>query len=195
MKKLLIMLTVVAMMTTPGCKKKTTNGEDATLNNQDLVAQIFNAGMSAYSLGQALKGTYPVNYQADKQVAGPEGGYIHVTGSVTGSITLNDQTGALISGIIQLAFTETINDFAFKSNGGTYVMNGDPYISLTGTFTLVPGGLFGTASSMQIGGGVKVNGPNFNRSVNIQLTIIINSNGSGGHVSGTIDGIGVDYTF
>jgi hypothetical protein len=57
----------------------------------------------------------------------------------------------------------------------------------------VPGGLFGTASSMQIGGGVKVTGPNVNKTINIQLTIIINTNGSGGHVSGTIGGIGVDY--
>jgi len=196
MKKLLILLTVVAMMTTWGCSKKTDNGENATLNNQDLVAQIFAASMGAYSSGHSpVKGTYPINYQIDYNHPGPEGGNIHVLGSITGSITVNDQTSALISGFMQLGFTETINDFAFKSNGGTYTMNGDPYISLAGTFTLVPGWLFGSASSMEIGGGVKVTGPNLNKTINIQLTIIINSNGKGGHVSGTIDGIGVDYTF
>jgi hypothetical protein len=193
MRKLTILLMVVAMAATWGCSKSSDNGENATLNNQDLVSQIFSASMGAYSSAHALKGTYPINYPADYTQNGPEGGYIHVTGSVTGSITVNDQTGALISGIVQLGFTEVINGYAFKSNGGIYTMNGDPYISLAGTFTLVPGGLFGSASSMEIGGGVKVTGPNFNQTINIQLTIIINSNGQGGHVSGTIGGVGVDY--
>jgi hypothetical protein len=138
MKKLFILLTVVAMVTTWGCKKKTDTGENATLDNQDLVSQIFAASMGAYSSAHALKGTYPINYPVDYTQPGPEGGNIHVTGSVTGNITVDDQTGALVSGFIQLGFTETINDFAFKSNGGTYVMNGDPDISLTGLLPSCP---------------------------------------------------------
>ena len=126
---------------------------------------------------------------------GIEGGTIHVLGSVTGSITVDDNTGALITGIVQIGLTEAINDYTFNSNGGTYTMNGAPYISLAGTFTLQPGGTFGTASSMSIGGGVRVTGPGVDQTINMQITIIINSNGTGGHVSGYVGAEHLDYTF
>jgi hypothetical protein len=194
MKKISLILGALAIIALAGCKKDKEE-ETPTLDNKVLISEIFNAGMSGYSQGMALKSTVPINYNVEYYQNGVEGGTIHVLGSVTGSITVDDNTGALITGIVQLGFTETINDYTFKSNGGTYTMNGAPYISLAGTFTLQPGGTFGTASSMSIGGGVMVTGPGVNKTINIQITIIINSNGSGGHVSGQIGGQGVDYTF
>jgi hypothetical protein len=110
-------------------------------------------------------------------------------------MSFDDKTGKILSGTMLPGLTETITDYAFKCNGQKYTMNGAPYVSLTGTFTFQPGGTFGTASSMQIGGGVQVIGPSFDQTMNIQLTIIVNSNGTGGHVSGTIGGEAIDYLF
>ncbi len=169
--------------------------DEPTLDNKVLINEIFAAGMNGYSQGMALKSTVPIYYDVEYYQHGVEGGTIHVLGNVTGSFTIDDNTGALITGIVQIGLTEAINDFTFKSNGGTYTMNGAPYISLTGTFTLQPGGTFGTASSMQIGGGVMVTGPGVSKTINMQITIIINSNGSGGHVSGYVGDEGLDYTF
>jgi len=184
---------LVACIAITGCKKE----NSSTLNDEDLIAQVFTAGMSWNTRAALLKGTVPINIQVDNTVQGPEGGYIHVTGSVTGSMTIDDQTSAILGGTMLLGLTETINDYAFISNEGTYTMNGAPYLSLTGTFTLQPGGTtFGTASSMQFGGGVRVTGPNgFDETINIQITIIINSSGTGGTVSGTIGGRSVNYSF
>jgi len=161
-----------------------------------MVNAIFTAGMSWDTQTKALKSSVPINISVDNTVKGPEGGTIHVLGSVTGSMNIDDKTGAVINGTMLLGITETINAYAFKSNGQTYTMNGAPYISLSGTFTLLAGGTtFGTASSMQIGGGVRVTGPGYDQTVNINLTININSNGTGGEVSGTIGGVSVNYKF
>ncbi len=193
MKKLVILVGLVACIAMIGCKKENSN----TLNDEDLIAQIFTAGMLWNSQAALLKGTYPINIQVDNTIQGPAGGYIHVIGSVTGSMSIDDQTGAILGGTMLLGLTETINDYAFISNDVTYTMNGAPYLSLTGTFTLQPGGvLFGTASSMQFGGGVRVTGTNgFDKTINIQITIIINSAGTGGTVSGTIGGRSINYSF
>ncbi|MCX6283505.1 MAG: hypothetical protein NTW31_04620 [Bacteroidetes bacterium] len=194
MKKILFFCCAIALISMGGCKKDSSTSDPTGLNNQDIVNAIFQAGMAWNTPTKSLKSVYPINISVESTTPGPEGGNIHVIGSVTGSMTVNDQTGAIISGTMLLGLTETINAFAFKSNGQTYVMNGAPYVSLAGTFTLVNGGKFGSASSMQIGGGVKVTGPGVDKTININLTIILNSNGTGGSVSGTIDGVSVNYS-
>ena len=73
-------------------------------------------------------------------------------------------------------------------------MNGAPYLSLAGTITLMPGYTYASASTMSIGGGVRVTGPDgYDQTVNLQLSILIYADGSGGRVSGTINGEGVDF--
>ncbi len=195
MKKTIILFGLLAFIVMSGCKKKETN-DDVTVDNKDMINEIFKAGMAWNAKVKETKSIVPINIQVDNTVVGTEGGTIHVLGSVTGSMNIDDKTGAVLGGTMLLGLTETINDYTFVSNGQTYTMNGAPYISLTGTFTLLPGGTtFGTASSMQIGGGVQVSGPNYNQTVNIQLTININSSGTGGNVSGTINGVSVNYSF
>jgi hypothetical protein len=194
MKKIILFLSAVLLIAT-SCKKDKSE-EVATFDEKAVVMEVFTASMTGYSQAQMLKSSVPVNKWTETYVYGPEGGYIHVSGSVTGSININDQTGAILGGTLLLDFNETLNGYAFKQNSQTYTMNGAPYVSLAGTFTLLPGGTtFGTASSMEIGGGVRVTGPNYDQTINFNVTIIINSNGSGGHVSGTIGGVSVDYTF
>jgi hypothetical protein len=75
-------------------------------------------------------------------------------------------------------------------------MNGDPYVSLTGTFSLLSGGnSFGGASSMQIGGGIHISGPRVDQTINIRITIIVNASGTGGTVSGSINDESIYFTF
>lgn len=194
MKKITVLTLALLCLTVAGCKKKSS---DATLDNKDLVSEIFRAGMTWNEQTMLLKGTIPYHKDVENMIYGPEGGYIHLIGSVDGQINFDDNTGYILGGFYQIGLTETINDYAFKSNGEVFTSNGAPYISLAGTFTIAPGGAsFGTASSIEIGGGVRVTGPNgFDQTINIQLTIIINSDASGGHVSGTIGGEPVDYYF
>lgn len=195
MRKTFLIFSIFAAMAWFGCNKEKEKDEPATLDSKALVSEIFNAGMNGYSQGMGTKSTWPINQSVDFTQTGVEGGTIHVLGSVTGSITIDDNTGQMLNGIVQIGLTEAINDYTFKSNGATYTMNGAPYLSLAGTFTLQPGGTFGTASSMSIGGGIVVSGPGFNQTINMQITIIINANGSGGHVSGYVGAEQLDYTF
>jgi hypothetical protein len=111
-------------------------------------------------------------------------------------MNIDDQTGSFLGGTLLLGLTETINDYAFLYNGQKYTMNGAPYLSLTGTFTIQPdGATFGTASSMHFSGGVQVTGPGLDQTINMDITIIINTTGTGGTVSGSIGGEQVNYTF
>jgi len=194
MKKTFILFGLLAFIVMSGCKKK--DADSNTLDDKDMINEIFTAGMAWNAKVKAIKSTVPINIQVDNTVPGTAGGTIHVLGSVTGSMNVDDETNAILSGTMLLGLTETINDYTFVSNGKTYTMNGAPYISLTGTFTLLPGGAtFGTASSMQIGGGVQVSGPDYDKTINIQLTININASGNGGDVNGTIGGVAVNYSF
>ncbi len=195
MKKLLVFLSIVMMIPMFSCKKDSSSSSSSTgLNNQDMISSIFVAGMSWNTHTKEAASTVPINIPVDNTVNGPKGGNIHVTGSITGSMTLDDHTQAVLGGIMQLGLTEAINSYAFVSNGNTYTMSGAPYISLTGTFTLLPGGAtFGTASSMQIGGGVHVTGPSVDQTININITIVVNTNGTGGDVSGTIGGNPINF--
>lgn len=197
MKKALALFSVIALIAMVSCEK---DESDTSLNDKDLINEIFIAGMSWNSelstlQTQTLKSTFPINIPVDMTSFGSEGGNIHVIGSVTGSMGLNDVTNAFTGGFLSLGLTETITDYAFISNSQKYTMNGAPYISLTGTFTLQPDYTFGTASSMQIGGGIQVVGPGYNQTVNINITIIINSNGTGGSVSGTMNDKSINYNF
>ncbi|MDP4281386.1 MAG: hypothetical protein Q8867_04480 [Bacteroidota bacterium] len=197
MKKLAIFICALSLLAISGCKKDNNNDTSATSgpSNKDMVKLIFQSGMAGYNAAGPTKSTYPINLNVDQTVNSSLGGNIHVTGSITGNITINDQTGEVQSGTMLLGFTETINDYIFASNGKNYTMNGDPYVSLAGTFTLLPGGnTFGTASSMEYSGGVKVTGDGFSKTFNFNLTIILNTNGTGGTVSGTINGESVNFS-
>lgn len=189
------MFSVFALIALAGCKK------DNSVDNKAIIDALFGAGMSwngqqKAAVDEGLKSTYPIYVSVDNYVYGTEGGYIHVTGSVSGSMIFDDNTYSVTGGSMFLGLTESIVDYTFESEGNVYTMNGAPYISLTGTFTLLPGGTtFGTASSMQIGGAIQVTGPRVNQTVDIDITININSSGTGGDVSGTVNGVPLNYSF
>jgi hypothetical protein len=201
MNKSLVLLFLVVLSTMIACKKDKTESS-STLDNKILVSEVFKAGMTGYtsamggkSLIKSVESSYPVNQSVESTTLGPEGGNIHVVGSITGTMNFDDQTNSFLGGTLLLGFTETINDYGFISNGQKFVMNGAPYLSLTGTFTILPGGnTFGTASSMHFAGGIKATGTGYDQTINIDINIIMNTNGTGGSVSGTINGEQVNFT-
>lgn len=195
MKRTIFLISILTVILFSSCKKEVTE-----INKKSIVETLFNVGMAWNSQDstkeKALKSSYPINYSVDERINGPEGGDIHVFGTITGNVTFDDQTNETTGGILLIGLTETINDFQYESEGEIYTMTGDPYVSLTGTFTLLPGGsTFGTTSSMQIGGGVHISGPRCDETINIRITIIVNKNGTGGTVSGTINDESINFTF
>jgi len=194
MKRILILSLLLATIAFTGCNKNKINGG---LDSQDLVAQLYNAGLVWNITPKALKGTWSEHRDLENMYYGPEGGYIHVIGGWDYQVSYNDETGYITGGFMQFDLTETINDYAFKSNNKVFTMNGAPYVSYVGNFTIAPGGTtFGSASSIDIGGGVRLTGPNgFDQTINILISIIINSTGTGGHVSGYVGDDHIDYYF
>ncbi len=195
MKKILILSCIIALLVFFSCMKENTDNNGA-IDNKVLIDRIFKAGMAWNHELPDLKSTYPVDISVDKTIEGPEGGNIHLLGSITGSMNQNDQTNEILDGTLLLGLTETINGYSMFYDGKKFVLSGAPFISLTGTFTLLPGGItFGTASSMHVGGGIRITGPNYDKTADVNVTINIKADGRGGDVSGKIGGETVNFSF
>lgn len=192
MKKILIILSLIIIVLFSACNK---DPEVQKPDNKVLIQQLFQATMDGFGTMSGEKSTQPINYQVDYTMNSTLGGNIHVLGSITGSMNYNDETYQFTGGSMNLGFTETASDFVFTSEGLNYTMNGAPYVTLTGLFTYLPDMTFGTASSLHYAGGVRVTGDNYDETINFDVNIIINSNGTGGTVSGYIGGEQINYTF
>lgn len=110
------------------------------------------------------------------------GGRIEVTGSITGS-TSNG------SGLLQISAQETITDWECITG---FIINGDPYISLSGTFSFMNGAP-STQQTMTITGGFKW-GTTAADSCQIYVSINFNPDGSG-TMTGSVCGYSVDASF
>jgi len=193
MKKSLLLFCLITLVAMGGCKKEKTDGNST---EKLMINEIFNATMTAYSKAMEQKSGIPLNFSIDETQVSPKGGYLHIIGSITGTINVNDLTGECLGGTILFgASVCPVNDI-LEIGGQDYIWNGDPYISITATFTLAPGcSTFATASSIQIGGAFSLVGPNYNQSTNMMITINLNPSGTGGDVSGTYGGKSLYYTF
>ncbi len=124
-----------------------------------------------------------INWPLDATRTCTAGGAIHVTGNINGTI---NKTG---TGLIQISATETITDWACLP---PILVNGDPYISLVGTFSFMNGAP-ATQQHVGISGGIKWTGGGAG-SCQIQLDTNFNANGTG-HTTGTVCGYAIDVTF
>jgi hypothetical protein len=94
------------------------------------------------------------------------------------------------TGLIQIQLTQTITDNACYVAG--LIFNGDPYLSLTGTFSFL-NGQPSTTQRVTISGGFKWSG---NSSGSCSMNVSTNFDRSGhGTTSGTVCGESVYYTF
>jgi len=195
MKKLTVIVLMVfsAALLLQSCGKEDNGTQQNPIDKKVLVTQLFTAAMN-WQL--TPKSSVPINVSVDQVAPGPKGGNIHVIGSVTGTMNINDQTGEFLGGTLLLGLTETINDLVLTGEDGKdYIVNGAPHLSITGTFTLLGINTFGTASNMTISGGIRITGNGVDVTQNIQLTINLNASGTGGHVSGHVGDEQVDFTF
>ena len=111
------------------------------------------------------------------------GGRIAVTGNISGTIS---STG---TGVIQISATQTISDWMCLP---PLIINGDPYISLTGTFSFMNGAP-ATQQHVGINGGIKW-GTMAAASCQIHLDTNFDRDGSG-RTTGTVCGHTIDITY
>ena len=143
-------------------------------------APAFKANTLSSGENYQPKSAYMINQPVSYTLTCTAGGNMKASGSITGSIS---DTG---TGVISLGIPITITDWGCEP---PLIINGDPYISITGTFSF----LNGTPSTQQhlgISGGFK----SATQSCQILLDTNFNTTG-GGHTSGTVCGYSVDFTF
>ncbi len=111
------------------------------------------------------------------------GGTMRVSGNISGTISSSG------SGTILISATETISDWSCLP---PLVINGDPYISLSGTFSFL-NGVPATQQHVGMSGGIKW-GTSSVQSCQIHLDTNFNRDGTG-RTTGTVCGNSVDVSF
>ncbi len=147
-----------------------------------------NSPVRSAPLSQGIQNPALTYISIDFTSACSGGGYIHVLGSISGNI---DSKG---SGMLQIGITETILDYRCPEG---FVVNGDPYISLAGTFSFLNGSP-ATTQTMSMGGALKWtrSGSTTIGSCQIQLTCNFpTAASSGGSISGSICGVQIFESF
>jgi hypothetical protein len=122
-------------------------------------------------------GNCQVNIQSSFRTDCTAGGNLQSSGSLTGTINSNG------SGTLLWGDTVTITDWQCI---GSYIVNGDPYVSAAGHISPLSGG------TITIGGGFQWIGPS-SGSCQISLTVNFDANGNGS-ATGTVCGYSVSIT-
>jgi hypothetical protein len=198
------MLLVPAVILAMGCGGDDGTGPEGSnisdAQAQNIAFEVTSASINALNsgtgepavslmlAGAGAASAIPIRFDYSHTESCPLFGRIGVTGTMSGSI---DDQG---SGALWLQVTETLTDCTFSSNNGDLVINGDPSLSLTGTFTFL-GGSPGTQQSLTLSGGFRWSfdggGSGF---CAINLTLNLATAGSGTTtVSGTVCGRQVNY--
>lgn len=127
---------------------------------------------------EALGGPSPVaiNVQVTHRTNCTAGGNIQVLGNMTGSIS---DTG---TGVLLLQVTETISDWRCV---GDYVINGDPYVSVSGHMSFLSGQM-SSPTIFSLSGGFKW-GTASKDSCQMSLSILLRNDGTGS-ITGTVCG-------
>jgi hypothetical protein len=198
-------LVVAALLAFSGCSSLTDEGSTQQGLSADqadwiagLVADVgthgLNAGAtSAPPVTPTADGPQPVllnqsvNYRYQCSVSGA----INVLGNLSGSI--NDDTG---SGVLLIGVTETLTNCRHSTtSGGWFEVNGDPYLSLAGTFSFLNWAP-ATQQTITIGGAIRwAFDTGQSGSCQVQLTILMNSAAGTGTISGTVCGYGISRSF
>ena len=149
------------------------------ISTSSLSAQAIRVNTVSDATSQS-RATTQINQSISYTLTCTSGGNMKASGNITGSIS---DTG---SGIIQLQIPITITDWSCQT---PLIINGDPYISITGTFSFLNGAP-STQQHLGIHGGFK----SATQSCQLSLDTNFNTTG-GGHTSGTVCGHSIDFTF
>jgi hypothetical protein len=120
----------------------------------------------------------PINISANSRTSCTAGGYITVVGSLTGTASSCNMS------YLSLQLTESIVNWQCISG---WVVNGNPYISLTGTFTFLAGGAPATQQTMTVSGGFAWTGTDAG-SCQIYLTTNFNTSTGSSTTTGVVCG-------
>ncbi len=127
----------------------------------------------------------PISYNANCETFGRTG----ISGNISGDIDDNG-SGALL---IDINFTWTDCTFP-DANGADFVLNGDPFMSLTGTFSFL-NGFPATQQTIRIGGAFRWDGAGGSGGCNVNLTFnFATAATSSNTMSGTFCGRSVNRT-
>jgi hypothetical protein len=113
---------------------------------------------------------------------------MNIAGSFPGSYS----SSTLFTTWTLSALTETLNSYSFQSNGVTYVMNGA--LSLTGTL-ITYGSTVESQSTLNISGTCTIAGGGVSQSEYVNVSVAVNSTGTGGTMTGTIGGLSINQSF
>ncbi len=149
------------------------------ISTNSMSAQAFRVNELSGATSQ-LMAAHQINIPISYTLTCTSGGNMKASGNITGSIS---DTG---SGAILIGVPITISDWSCQT---PLIINGDPYISITGTFTFLNGAP-STQQHLGISGGFK----SATQSCQILLDTNFNTTG-GGHTSGTVCGHSIDFTF
>jgi hypothetical protein len=158
----------------------------AALNSQTTSASPMSAPSLASSFESAnALASIPINFQYSSTHSCPVGGRAGANGSLTGSI--DNTTG---DGVLWLQIVFTYTDCAFSVGTRDVTVNGNPSLTLTGTFSFL-GGQPATQQTLRLSGALSTSVIGF---CAISLTMNVATAGNGTTtVSGTVCGRSVNY--
>jgi len=197
---------MAALLGVSGCSSLTDEGstqqQGLSADQADWIAGLvasvgthgLNAGASsAPPVTPRADGPLPVqlNQSVDYRYQCSVSGGIHVLGNLSGSI--NDDTG---SGVLLIGVTETLTDCRHSTtSGGWFEVDGDPCLSLAGTFSFLNWAP-ATQQTITIGGAIRwAFDTGQTGSCQVQLTILMNGSTGTGTISGTVCGFGISRSY
>jgi hypothetical protein len=189
---------IVTTLIVSSCGSNSGLGDLGSVNTTDMtsdqatsfaqsISRISTSAMSAQTLRanevsnatSQQRANYLINQSISYTLTCTSGGNMKASGNISGSIS---DTG---SGTILLDIPITITDWSCQT---PLIINGDPYISITGTFTFLNGAP-STQQHLGISGGFK------SETQSCQILLDTNFNTTGGQTTGTVCGHSVDFTF
>ena len=153
----------------------------AALNSPTTSASRVSASSLASSLEPAnVLVSVPINFQYSSTHSCPVGGRAGANGSLTGSI--DNDTG---DGVLWLQIVFTYTDCAFSVGTRDVTVNGNPSLTLTGTFSFL-GGQPATQQTLRLSGALSTSIISF-CAISLTMNVVTAGNGTT-TVSGTVCG-------
>ncbi len=200
MRKVLLGLSLVGLVGCAEIAGTDPGGSSGPSANQaeafaEQFASSFGSGLSGFSASivaradeildprDPVASVVPINAPFFYRTTCTAGGRIETSGSITGNIDTNG------SGVLLLGAQQTTTDWRCIP---PFIINGHPYLSMTGQINFLNGQM-SSAASFNFGGGIKW-GTRPEDGWQINLTVLINPDGSG-RVSGVMGRYSINRTF
>jgi hypothetical protein len=190
MKKVFYFSFLTLLFTFNSCSKDDSSSNDSIPmdDKQEIAANIFASSMSSSMTVNNMKSSSSYSSELDYTLTGDEGGSVNVKGSISETITIDDNTYEMTSAVINMNLNESFNNYVVTTTKAhKYTISTSSPITVTANFTMNSSYSFDSNSKMTIKGTLQVTGY-ASGSIKYDLTITINNTGTGGTMTGTING-------